>query len=127
MAPPMRKAVRQWRSGRALLRRNGLTERLKQRAIDRIALRIEFGMPLHAERKARRIGHADRLDGAVVGHALDDDALAWVEDALPVQRVHTDAVTAEDPGERTAGREPHVVAGAEHHLIVRMRLARFEA
>ena len=57
-------------------------------------------MPLHAERKARRIGNPDRLDGAVFRHALDDDPLARFEDALAVQRIHADGLAAEEPGER---------------------------
>src|ERR1700733_14778095 len=71
-------------------------ERLEQRAVDRVAMRIVFGVPLHAERKARGIRDADRLDGAVFRHALDDDALAGLQDALPVQRIDLDGLAAED-------------------------------
>ena len=70
---------------RALVRGQRVAERLEQRAVDRIALRIVFGMPLHAERKARRVGDPDRLDGAVFRDALDHDPLARLQDALPVQ------------------------------------------
>ena len=55
--------------------RHRLAERLKQRAVDRIALRVVFRVPLHAERKARRVGDPDRLDRAVIRHALDHHAL----------------------------------------------------
>ena len=72
-----------------------LAKRLEQRAIDRIALWIVFRMPLHAERKTRRIGDTDRLDGAVFGHALDDNALARLQNALPVQRIDPDRLAAE--------------------------------
>ena len=59
-------------------------------------------MPLHTEREAGRIGNADRLDGAVLGHALDHDALARLKDALPVQRIDLDLLAAEDLGEGAA-------------------------
>src|SRR5690348_5206479 len=77
-------------------------EGFKQCAVDRVAVRIVFGMPLHAEGKARRIRDADRLDGAVLGHALDHDALARLENALAVQRVDLDLLAAEDGGEGAA-------------------------
>src|SRR6185312_1003471 len=62
-----------------------LAERLEQGAVDRVTVRIIFGVPLHAERKARRIRDADRLDGAVLRHAFDDNAFAGLLDALAVQ------------------------------------------
>src|SRR5215475_7060195 len=58
-----------------------LAERLEQRTVDRVLLRIVFGMPLHAECKARCVRDADRLDGAVLGNALDHHAPAGFEDA----------------------------------------------
>ena len=42
-------------------------------------------MPLHAERKARRVGDSDRLDSAVFRHAFDDDPLAELENALAMK------------------------------------------
>ena len=62
-----------------------LAECFEQCPVDRIALRIVFGVPLHGEREGRRIGDTDRLDGAILGHALDNDTLAGFEDALKVQ------------------------------------------
>ena len=81
-----------------------LAERLEQLAVDRVALRVVLRMPLHAERKARRVGDADRLDGAVFRNALDHDALAGLEDALAVQRVDADGLAAEQCRERAARR-----------------------
>src|ERR1043166_6931505 len=78
-----------------LIRPQRLAERLKQFAVHRIALRIVLGMPLHAERKARRIRDADRLDGAVLGGPLDDHALAWLENTLSMQRIDPDGLAAE--------------------------------
>jgi hypothetical protein len=49
-------------------------------------------MPLHPERKARRVGDPDRLDGAILGHALNHDAPARFENALTVQRVDADGL-----------------------------------
>ena len=43
--------------------------------VDRIALRVVFGVPLHPERKGRRVRDADRLDGAVLGDTLDQTRL----------------------------------------------------
>ena len=56
--------------------RQRVAERLKQRPVDRVALRIVLRVPLHPQRKARGIGNPDRLDGAVFGYAFDDDAFA---------------------------------------------------
>ena len=89
---------------RALASHQRLAERLEQRAVDRVALRIVFGVPLHAERKARRVRNPDRLDGAVLRHALDHDPLARLEDALAVQRVDADGLAAEESA-RTRRRE----------------------
>src|SRR6202035_2836156 len=78
-------------------------ERLEQCAIDRIAIGLVLGMPLHAERKARRIRNGDGLDGFVLGDAPEDDALAGLEDALAVQRIDPDGLGAEQCGEHAAG------------------------
>ena len=45
-----------------------LAEGLEQGLVDRVFLRVVFGVPLHAQRKARRFGKAYRLDRAVLGH-----------------------------------------------------------
>src|SRR5262249_62340699 len=100
---------------RPSVRGEGFAESAKQRAVDPVALRIVFGVPLHAERKARRVGDADRLDGAVFGHALDHDALAGLEDALAVQRVHPDALAPEDAREGAARNQGDVMTVGEHH------------
>src|SRR3954465_5445049 len=80
---------------RPAVRLQRLAEGLEQRAVDRIALRIVLGMPLHAERKPRCVRNPDRIDGASFPHALDDDTLAGIEDALPVQRVDANGFAAE--------------------------------
>src|SRR5271170_3874682 len=67
------------------LRQQRLAERLKQGPVDRIALRIVFGMPLHAEREGGRFRDPDRLDGAVLRHALDHHPFARLEDSLTMQ------------------------------------------
>src|SRR5690348_5245925 len=71
-----RGAARRGRSPAASMRGHRRAKRLKQRAVYRIALRVVFGVPLHAQGKARRIGDPDRLDRVVLRHALDDDAPA---------------------------------------------------
>ncbi len=73
--------------------------------------------------KRGRVGDADRLDRAVLGDALDDDALARLEDALAVQRVHADRIAAEQPGEGAVLGQPHLVAIGEHHFRIGMDLA----
>src|ERR1700735_5068260 len=103
-----RGSARRVRLARAAIGRERCAERFEQLAIDRIALRLVLGMPLHAEREAGRLGDAYRLVGAVLGDALDDDALARIEDALAVQRVDTDALDAEQPRERAALRQSHL-------------------
>src|SRR5262245_33109691 len=81
-------------SGGALVIQQGSAEGREQGAIDRVELRIVFGVPLDAERKRWRVGDPDRLDGAVLRHAFDDDPLAGLEDALAVERVHADRFAA---------------------------------
>src|SRR5512135_2110187 len=82
-------------------------------------------MPLHSEREPLGVGDPDRFDSAVLSDALDDHALARLEDALAVQRVHTDGFLAEHAGEGPAGREMNVVPVAEHDLVVRMNFPGF--
>src|SRR3990170_9047721 len=94
----------------ALVRQDRRAERLKQRAVHRVGLRMLFRMPLHAEREARRVGDADRLDGAVFRHTLDDDARAGLENALTVKRVYADGVAAEKSREDAARHELDVMA-----------------
>lgn len=51
-------------------------------------------MPLHRERELGGSLDAERLDQAIGSAGLDDEAAAEVADALGMQRVHRDAVTA---------------------------------
>src|SRR5262249_19531747 len=110
-------------SPRPLLFQERRAERFEQFTIDRIASRLVFGMPLHAERKARGLGDPDRLDRAVIRHAFDDDALAGFENALAVQRIDANAFGAEELGEYAAWRQPHVMTFGEHNLDIRMEFA----
>jgi hypothetical protein len=96
------------------MRQKCLAERFKQGAVDRIALRIVFRMPLHAERKARRIGNPNRFDGAVLRGALDDHALAGFENSLTMQRVDPDRLAAEQPRKGAAGDQADVMAVGEN-------------
>ena len=101
-------------------------ERLEQLAIDRIVLRVVFGVPLHAERKAGRVGDADRLDRAVFRHALDHHASSGLVDALTVQRVDADRLATEQPGEDAVRNEPDIVTVGEDHGRIGMDLAVFQ-
>src|SRR5258705_8643974 len=97
----------------ARARQERLAERLKQRAVHRVALRIVLGMPLHAECKAWRVGDPDCLDRAVLRHALDDDPSARLQDALTMQGVYPDGLLTEDAGECSARHQLDVVAIGE--------------
>src|SRR5437879_6385599 len=77
---------------RPLVRLQRRAECFEQLAVDRIALRVVLGVPLDTERKTRSVRDPDRLDGAVLGDAFDDDALAGFENTLPVQRIHPDGL-----------------------------------
>ena len=48
-------------------------------------MRVIFRMPLYAEGKCFRTSNADCFDGAIIGDAFNDDALALVEHTLTVQ------------------------------------------
>src|SRR6516164_840222 len=99
-----------------------IAKSLEQRAVDRVALRIIFRMPLHAERKARRIGDADRFDGAVLRDAFDDDALAGLEDTLPIQRIDADHLANEQLRKRSVENEATLVPVGADDLGVGMAL-----
>src|SRR5258705_7069166 len=94
---------------RPAVRQQRLAESLKQCSVDGIALRIVFGMPLHAECEARRVGNPDRLDRAILRHALDDHPFPRLEDALTVQRIDAYGLATEQPGEDPAGNETDAV------------------
>src|SRR6185312_10624480 len=81
-------------SGSAPVIQQGGTKGLEQGAIDRVELRVVFGVPLDAERKRWRVGDPDGLDGAVFRHAFHDDPLARFENALAVERVHANRFAA---------------------------------
>ena len=98
-------------------------EGFEQFAIHRIVLRVVFGVPLHAERKTRRLGNADRLNGAVIGHALDDDAFAGLEDALAVQRIDANAFGTEQFRKYATGRQPYLVTIGKDDLDIGMKFA----
>src|SRR5215207_724816 len=108
----------------AFVRHDGLAERLEQRAVHGIALRVVLRVPLNAECEAGGVGDADRLDRAVVRQALDDDALAWFQNALTVERVHTNGFAAHQRGKGAAFDEMDVVTVAEDHRVIGMDLTR---
>lgn len=64
---------------------NRIAECLKQRTVHGVGLRIVFGMPLHAERKSRRILEPYRLDRPVLCNAFGNDPVAKLENALSMQ------------------------------------------
>src|SRR5258708_20962591 len=101
------------------VRRQCFAERQKQFAIDGIALRIVFPMPLHAERKARCFRNPYRLDGAVFGDPFDDDPLAWFEDALAVQRIDADGLAAADARKAAIGNETDLMPVGEDAVWAR--------
>ena len=59
-------------------------------------MRIIFRVPLHAQRKARRIGNAYGLNRAVLGDSFNDDAVARLQNTLAMQGVHADRVFAKE-------------------------------
>src|SRR5439155_23076263 len=84
-------------------------------------------MPLHAERKARRVGNPDRLDRAVLRNALDDHPFPRFENALTVQRIDADRLATEQPGKDPAGNETDVVTVGEVHTDTTVVFAVFQA
>src|SRR5258708_19119158 len=80
-------------------------------------------MPLHAECKARGVGNPDRLDRAVLGHALDDDARSGFEDALTMQRVDAERLAPKYLRKDAAGNETDVVPVGEDNSGIRMDFA----
>lgn len=103
-----------------LVRQKRGTECLKQGPVHRVATRIVFRVPLNAERKTRRVGDPNRFDRAVFGHALDDDALSGLENALTVQGVHADGLPAEKPCEGTAGNQADIMSIGEDNSGIGM-------
>src|SRR5207342_1880028 len=72
----------------------GLAELGEQRLRKRIAHDLPFRVPLHRQREARCRLHAERLDQPVRGTRLDREIGREPVDALPVQRIHFDALPA---------------------------------
>src|SRR6185312_5853173 len=103
-----------------------LAKRLEQFAVDGVALRIVFRVPLHAERKGTRLRDPDRLDRSVLGDTFEHDPLARLENALPVQRIDADFLAAEDFGEGTARNERHLMTIREDHTGIWMDFAVLE-
>ena len=66
-------------------------------------------MPLHRERESRRRLHAEGLDEPIHRPRLDGEIRAQPVDALPVQRVHADAVRARERLQHAARFEDDVV------------------
>lgn len=104
-----------------------IAECLKQRTINRVGLWIVFGMPLHTERKSRRVLEPYRLDRPVLGNAFGNDPLTKFEDALPMQGVHPDRLSAEDTRKHPIRNELNVVSIAENDGRVGMDLTGFQA
>src|SRR6516162_7251780 len=119
MALPFSRLV----STRALLLRQRRAEGFEEFAIHRIVLRVVFGVPLHAERETRRLGNADRFDGAVIGHALDDDAFAGLEDTLAVQRIDPNGFGSQQLRKDASRRQTYLVAVGKNHLHIGVEFA----
>ena len=90
-------------------------------------MRVVLRVPLHAERKAWRIGNSNCFDGAVVRHALDDDAFAGLENALAMERVHPDGFLTKKPREGAARGETNIMTVAEDDVVIRMDFARLQS
>ena len=58
-----------------------VAERREQSAIDRIAVRLMFGMPLHAERKAWRVG--ETMASMVSSSAMPSMTMRWPGSRMP--------------------------------------------
>src|SRR5262249_39085567 len=70
---------------------------------------------------------AYRLDRAVLGHPLHDNAIARLEDGLTMQRVHADCRATEKAGEYAVGHEPYFMAIGEHDRRIAMKASIFRA
>lgn len=114
-------------SPRPLVRQDRLPESFEQRAVDRVRLRIVFGVPLDAERERRRAIDADRFRRSVLGNAFDDDPLSGLQDALTVERIHPYAIAAEQFREDAVRRELHIMAVGEDDGRIGMDLTAVEA
>ncbi|MBB3743687.1 hypothetical protein FHX10_003186 [Rhizobium sp. BK591] len=106
---------------------NRIAECLKQRTVHGVGLRIVFGMPLHAERKSRRILEPYRLDRPVLCNAFGNDPVAKLENALSMQGVHPDRLPAEDACKHPILYKLNIVTIAENDGEVGMDLAGFQA
>lgn len=104
-----------------------IAECLKQRTINRVGLRIVFGMPLHTQSKSRRVLEPYRLDRPVLGNAFGNDPLTKFEDSLSMQGVHPDRLPAEDARKHPVLYKSNIVTIAENDGGVGMDLAGLKA
>jgi len=100
-------------SGGSSVRRKRRAEGLKQRAVHCVALRIVLRVPLNTQRKAGRISNPDSFDRSIFCYTFDDNPVAGLQNALTVQRVHTDNLFSKNAREGTACNEPNIVALGE--------------
>ena len=82
-------------------------------------------MPLDAQGECGSGSDPYRLDRAVLGHPLHDNAIARLEDGLTMQRVHADCQATKEPGEYAVGHEPYLVAIGEHDRRIAMKASIF--
>src|SRR6185295_16957609 len=84
----------------------------EQRAGEIVAHDLPFRVPLHGEREARGVLHAEGFDDAIRCARLDGEAVAEPIHALPVQGIHADAIGAGEPAQHAALLQHHVVSRA---------------
>ena len=82
-------------------------------------------MPLDAQGECGSASDAYRLDRAVLGHPLHDNAIARLEDGLTMQRVHADCQATEESGEYAVGDKPYLMAIGEHDRRIAMKTSIF--
>src|SRR5262245_43317303 len=93
-----------------------LAELGEQRHRKRVAHDLPLGVPLHGEREARRGFHAEGLDQPIGRARLDREVGPQPVDALPVQRIHLDALLARELPQQRAGFQQHVVRRSVLHV-----------
>ncbi len=84
-------------------------------------------MPLHTQRKPWRVGDSYGFYRTVLRHALNDNSITWLANALAMQRVDPDRFSTKEFRKNAARHKIDTMAIGENNLWIGMDLSRFQA
>ncbi len=83
-------------------------------------------MPLHTQCETWRVGDSYGFYRAVLRHALNDNSIAWLANALTMERVDLDRFSTKEFRKNAARHKIDTMAIGENDLWIGMYLSRFQ-